>query len=419
MRNLTAELPTLPDGFEYRLDLAKSTTSLELHNQPRHRWFYFPHSFSNRLVHAVLDHWGENTGATLVDNFVGSGTTLLAAREQHLHAIGYDLSPLAVCVSNAKISNHSPVHLRESLKTILTTSSQSAWHQPLPHRLTRAFSASELKVVLGIISAINKVPQELRDFYLVSLLSVTRDYSRAVPDGGWFRWKTWPDRSFRIKEQFANNTNMMITDVESTPPPTTGYKLAVDFADARKLPQEDSSAHFVIASPPYANRHDYSRIFHIELLLLGVTESKVTQFRHQSIRSHIEAKSPIEIPTSIAHYQPPSLLKSVLAKFPADADTRVKRFLKGYFEDMYLSLHEATRILRPGGRLAYVLGNVRHAGIMIPVDELLVYISEQVGLVLDTVWVTRLRGNSAQQMGKFGREPARESIILLRKKDNV
>ncbi len=30
-------------------------------------------------------------------------------------------------------------------------------------------------------------------------------------------------------------------------------------------------------------------------------------------------------------------------------------------------------------------------------------------------WVARLRGNSAQQMGRFGREPARESVVIFRR----
>ncbi len=62
-----------------------------------------------------------------------------------------------------------------------------------------------------------------------------------------------------------------------------------------------------------------------------------------------------------------------------------------------------------------MVGNVRHAGVMVPVDEILVGVGAQVGFAREAVWVARLRGNSAQQMGEFGREPARESIVCLRK----
>jgi hypothetical protein len=107
-----------------------------------------------------------------------------------------------------------------------------------------------------------------------------------------------------------------------------------------------------------------------------------------------------------------------LDDLPKDADPRIARLLKGYFEDLFLSLQELHRVLRPGGKIAYVIGNVRHAGTMVPVDEILVQLASGAGLVFDCAWVMRQRGNSAQQMGKFGREAARETVVLLTKVDN-
>ena len=89
--------------------------------------------------------------------------------------------------------------------------------------------------------------------------------------------------------------------------------------------------------------------------------------------------------------------------------------IRGYFADMFLSLQEVARILRPGGRVAYVVGNVRHAGVTVAVDTALTELAALVGLSLDSAWVIRLRGNSAQQMGRFGKEPSRESVVLLSK----
>jgi hypothetical protein len=114
----------------------------------------------------------------------------------------------------------------------------------------------------------------------------------------------------------------------------------------------------------------------------------------------------------------PKTVTEVLDELPKDADPRIARLLKGYFEDLFLSLQELHRVLRPGGKIAYVIGNVRHAGTMVPVDEILVQLASGAGLVFDCAWVMRQRGNSAQQMGKFGREAARETVVLLTKVDN-
>ena len=72
-------------------------------------------------------------------------------------------------------------------------------------------------------------------------------------------------------------------------------------------------------------------------------------------------------------------------------------------------------MIRPGGSLAFVIGNVRHAGIHIPADELLGEIGERAALQWQDTWVIRMRGNSAQQMGRFGRLPSRESVVFFRK----
>jgi hypothetical protein len=89
--------------------------------------------------------------------------------------------------------------------------------------------------------------------------------------------------------------------------------------------------------------------------------------------------------------------------------------VRGYFEDLFLSLQEVARVLHPGGHVAYVVGNVRHAGVMVPVDRVVTELAAQVGLAFDSAWVIRLRGNSAQQMGQFGKEPSRETVVLLSK----
>ena len=54
---------------------------------------------------------------------------------------------------------------------------------------------------------------------------------------------------------------------------------------------------------------------------------------------------------------------------------------------------------------------------MIPVDEITARIGlAGPGLEFEEAWVLRERGNAAQQMGRYGRRPSRESVILLSKR---
>ena len=407
------DLPVLPEGFQYALDLAPMATSRDLQTAPRHRWFYFKHSYSYRLVERVLDTWSLPKKAVLVDNFVGSGTTLLVAQDRGMRAVGYDLSPLAVVIANAKTASYSQRELNKDLDRILGSLGSRDHLEQHPQRLHDAFSRHELQELTAILDSAYQLPDPSRGFFLLAALSTAYQFSRAISDGGWLRWVQRPDRGDQVKAAFAERAQQMVADIDS-PGPANGSANA-HLGDARCLPLKSDSVAAVLTSPPYPNRHDYSRVFHIGLLLLGTSETEVKSLRYQSLRSHVEARAQDCYTNRIADYTVPPTVQQALQTLPPKVDGRVRRMITGYFEDLFLSLHEVARILQPGGKAAYVVGNVRHAGTAIPVDTALREIASMVGLDWENGWVMRLRGNSAQQMGRYGKEPSRESVIMLKK----
>lgn len=93
----------------------------------------------------------------------------------------------------------------------------------------------------------------------------------------------------------------------------------------------------------------------------------------------------------------------------------MQRMLRGYFLDMYLCLCEAVRVGREGAKIALVVGNARYGGKAILVDEFTAELGERAGLVCREIRAVRWRGNSAQQMGKYGRAASRESVVIFEK----
>lgn len=412
-----SSLPPLPDGFEYRLDLRHHVTPRLLKDQPVHRWFWFPHSYSPHLIDEVLKVFPVPDDGRILDPFMGAGTTVLRARERGYSAVGSDLSPLSLFVSRVKLAAYDPEALREGLQEVLAYYPDDKGDLA-PARLRKAFTHEELAELEGLRQRIETLPQPLADFFRLALLRVQQQISRARPDGGWFRWVKKDDQSRTIRNRFCEQAGLQIGDVLAQSAVTAKPAKAdcrVLGSDARRLEAVEGSFDLVITSPPYPNRHDYSRIFHIEMLALGIPESEVASFRHGSIRSHVEATMPSD---EIPEYSIPSGLSRVLGRLPADADPRIIPLLKGYFEDMYLTLKALRSRLRAGAVCALVVGNVRHAGIMVPVDEILVEIGQRLDYRFLCAWVARLRGNSAQQMGRFGREVARETVVFLRRENN-
>nr|HID58933.1 hypothetical protein [Desulfobacterales bacterium] len=187
----------------------------------------------------------------------------------------------------------------------------------------------------------------------------------------------------------------------------------VELADARHFTGEiEDYADIIITSPPYLNRYDYSRIYSLELCLAFCKDfNELKQVRHSLLRSHIESREP---PTNDVKH--PALIE-VLDNLKGQNlnNPRIPVMIKGYFEDMNLAIKELYKVCQPGARVALVIGNSRFHGELIPVDLLLSELAADAGFGVERIIIARYKGNSSQQMGRYGRVPVRESICIWRK----
>jgi site-specific DNA-methyltransferase (cytosine-N4-specific) len=87
-----------------------------------------------------------------------------------------------------------------------------------------------------------------------------------------------------------------------------------------------------------------------------------------------------------------------------------------YFTELTFVFAELFRVCRHGAHMAFVNDNVRYGGEVIPVDLLTTDLVEGLGFEPAKVYVLPQRkGNSSQQMERFGREPLRKSITVWKK----
>ena len=400
------------------LEMAGWVTRKPLLSKPIHRWFTFPHSFTSDLVHSLIDDWSLSKQDSVVDPFVGAGTTVLAAKERDVPAAGYDISPLAAFASSVKTRTYEDVcSLRLAAKELNDRISEPPKMRSTteyPEIVRRALPGRILPTLANCRDEINRLPYSKleKDFMTLALLGTLPRYSRARPSGGWLKWSSNSSRSTSFRGALQERLDQMITDVETVQLPSAqDWRVAV--ADARSLPESSGTYSGVITSPPYPNRHDYTRVFGIELLFAFLNSDQLRSLRRQTLESHPEARPKR---TESPEYQRPELLSSALNQLrDLDVDARVIRMLNGYFTDMYLILVEAQRICKTGGRIALVVGNAQYAGVQILVDQIVASIGESIGLRCEALCVARLRGNSAQQMAKFGRQPSRETIVTFRR----
>jgi len=388
-----------------------------LYKRPTHRWLVFPHSFTDDIVLSLAHEWKLSKDDRMLDPFVGAGTTILAAKQLEIPAIGFDISPLATLVSGVKIANHDIESLKDywqKLQPRIRLCNPNGEATAYAELVRKALPGKKLATFHGAKVAIEKLgaPASTKEFFMLALLAQIPKFSNAVPTGGWLSWIANRRPAARIQKDLDETVGSMLADLRNVNKRAKN-KWSVRQADARRLPVKDGTFSAVVTSPPYPNRHDYTRIFGVELMFGFLNWDETRNLRYQTLQSHPEAKP--ERPSSDGYEEPDFVTRAIRKVARNEERKRIVTMLHGYFLDLFLSLKEVARALKPGGQAAFVLGNAQYDGVPIEVDKATAYISDQVGLKCTEIRIVRERGNSAQQMKQYGRQPMRESVIIMKR----
>jgi DNA modification methylase len=389
-------------------------------NVPNHRWYSFKHGYSRDLVSNLIDDFKLSNGSWVLDPFCGSGTTLLTCKEAGINSLGFDILPFSVFLSNVKINDYNKADLNKQLRILKYNKKnnrpQNKFLPDIP-LVNKAFHPDIKIELLRLKNKINNIDDDkTSSFFNLAFLSILESVSNTSKSGGFLRITNRTVSPDNVRSLFFGKVTTMLEDITDDKINRTRVSALAKLGDARKL---TTTREFdaVITSPPYPNRHDYTRIYSLEMVFDFVTNNEeLKKIRYETLRSHVEARKKY----TAKNYIPPTTLSKLTKKVKSNGtnNPQVIDMLEGYFEDMYLSLNEMSRCLKPLGKAALVVSNVRFAGVNIPVDEILGEIGSQVGLSLQNIWVARYRGNSSQQMRDYKRKPSRESIVIWRKNGN-
>jgi site-specific DNA-methyltransferase (cytosine-N4-specific) len=90
--------------------------------------------------------------------------------------------------------------------------------------------------------------------------------------------------------------------------------------------------------------------------------------------------------------------------------------VEGYFTELTYIFAELFRLCKSGSKVAIVNDNAKYGGEIISVDFLSTELAEQIGFKPIKIYsLKQQKGNSSQQMAKYGRVPLRKSITIWEK----
>jgi 16S rRNA G966 N2-methylase RsmD len=231
-------------------------------NQYLTHWIYpYKGKFHPQMIRALLNIIGLEQGDTVLDPFIGSGTTAVEAQLLGINCVGIDISPL--CVLQSKVKVEAINVLQEIMQ----------WKEEIISGVTnRVANRKQLTLFSSgnkyLDETMESIPNEkARDFYKMAKLIAVSDETRRGRD---------------FSKAFLKNLGLMISsvkdyiDVKKELNLSLG-KMDIKAGDSRELPLDSESIDGIITSPPYSIALDYIANDAHALKALGYNLSEIKE----------------------------------------------------------------------------------------------------------------------------------------------
>lgn len=458
----------LADRLETAYNLSRKIVSFQANkDEPIYRWFKYKEGFSSALVKYFLTEYNPKPGK-LLDPFAGAGTTLFAGQELGWETYGIELLPVGVFVMQAReaFNGIDSEKLRMVIKNLWSELAQIEKYEiHIKHiSITKDAFPEDTEILLNkFLSYCSKIKDEkVQTVLRFAAFSVLEEISYTRKDGQYLRWDYRCKRNLSGKpfdkgkiltfeEALKNKLHQIITDL--SPNQSIDLFQEINHNDnsvkqkpvniiagscLEELPKlQDSFFDFILTSPPYCNRYDYTRTYALELVFLGQDNDQVRNLRQSMLSCTVENKEKIEYLSQfyasigrkkdfdkvIAAYNHSAAMTEVntilneLNKLDKLNNNNIPRMVKNYFLELCFVIYEMARITKSGGYCVMVNDNVRYGGEEIPVDLILSEFAENFGYNINKIFVLpKGKGNSSQQMGNYGRTEVRKCVYLWQKR---
>ena len=358
---------------------------------PVHRWFRYTAGFSAEWAMETIADFEKVRGpkCSILDPFVGSGTTLLAAEATGHEAIGWEVHPFIWRVANAKLFWHlDPNQFITYCTAVSNCAVKNGWSgdlQSAPELLQKCYSKNTLRSLKNLGEAYTKLATEDPHWELVwlALTGILRTCSFA----GTAQWQyVLPKkRKSKIVEPhgaFRQFVNLMASDMRRVQ--DFGYRRTAKLQhhDARIRPRVGSEFDLVLTSPPYPNNYDYADATRLEMTFWG--EINGWADLHEAVRKYLitscsqhSAKDKLDPGILLTNPELKPLGHQIRSVVEELGTVRLEKggkktyhtMIAQYFIDLSLVWKSLRHACRPGATICFIIGDSAPYGVYVPVDE--------------------------------------------------
>ena len=398
---------------------------------PLHRWFRYSAGFSAEWAEEVIRNVSQGKKIKVLDPFCGSGTTMLAASKVGCPSVGFETHPFIARIASIKTSiDIDPELLKDRSEKVLSRAIRQKANAPKssaplilkcynPDALTslealrQAYAELETEGALG----------EVADHIWLAITCILRECSGV----GTAQWQYVLPNKTKSKvrepfEAFRSRINMFLDDLffARTTLTETGVILQTDSRDPDCAEMFD----LVVTSPPYPNNYDYAdatrleMTFWEEIATWGDLQQAVRQYLIRSCSQHSAAEK-LTLSTLLSD-EVNAPIRSELAKVCKELDEvrqtkggkkTYHTMVAAYFNDLAKVFASLRRLVKPGGRIAFMIGDSAPYGVYVPCDKWLGELAISAGL--KTFEFEKVRDRNTKWKNRKHTVPLKEGILWI------
>jgi hypothetical protein len=401
---------------------------VELLDRPVHDWYRFVLSFPPHLVRDYVDSFGLDGESLVLDPFCGTGTTVVECKKLGIPSVGIEAHPMSQFAASVKTTwavdpdelLGNAIMVAEDAQARLAEPRKRLRRLPLESSkllLANSISPRPLHKTLVLLDALrDRGEPDLAAHHRLALAKAVVSSASNLhfgPEVG----VGPPKKDADVIEPWLDAVRAMTDDLRGLP---AGPDARVYHVDSREplTDLQQGSVDAVITSPPYPNEKDYTRTTRLESVLLGfvTTKEELRALKKGLVRSNTRGvyrgdadDEWIKEHPEIARIADAIEARRIELGKTSGFERMYPRVTKLYFGGMARHLANLRPALRPGARLAYVVGDqASYLRVMIRTGELLSKIAVALGYELEGIDLFRTRRATAT------RAELREEVVLLR-----
>ncbi|MHC4884445.1 MAG: DNA methyltransferase [Planctomycetota bacterium] len=343
--------------IDFEPEMVPLVVHAETEEAPLHRWLPYRQGFSPMLVESWLES-GELASGPVLDPFCGSGTTVVEAARLGREAVGVEVQPSLVFLTNLKLG-----------------------HFGLAEEVSIPCESGEL----ADLYAAARTPHERGAVLLAA--------SRTVKGDG------RPRKNLPPMHELVREMETLIAEDGAWSLPANGQ---VHCGTATELPFGDDSIGGILTSPPYLPRYDYVKVVKPMEVLLASGEGGQPMAAHRRAGARKWGNK--------MH----GAVREVVDRLKQEERNKSAGMVRSYFDELERVVQECARVLEPGAPMTWVIAGATVDKVYVPSDLLLAAFCRSAGLEVEEIIQVRTFGG-LRKLGNLQDVAPREIILSARK----